>query len=258
MQVAAVIIGDELLSEKRADKHLPALIRILATRGMKLAGAEYVGDDPERITATLARAFGGGDLVFSFGGIGATPDDHTRQCAAAACGRPLVLQPEAEALLVGRFGDEVYPHRINMGVFPDGAAIIPNPVNQIPGFSVDHVHFVPGFPAMAWPMVEWVLDTRYADLHRQEHDVDRTVIAVGAREGDLIDLMQLYVDRYPQLRFSCLPCFGSARIERMHIEFGFSGQATLAELALAELSADLRSRGYALMPGASKDGLAGT
>ena len=88
-----VIVGDEILSGKRADKHMPKVIELLAARGLQLAWAEYVGDSPERITATLRRAFASGDVVFSCGGIGATPDDHTRQCAGQALGVPLVLHP---------------------------------------------------------------------------------------------------------------------------------------------------------------------
>jgi molybdopterin-biosynthesis enzyme MoeA-like protein len=246
MQVGAIIIGDELLSGKRSDKHLAALIRILAARGMKLSWAEYLGDDPERITATLARAFAGSELVFSFGGIGATPDDHTRACAARAGGVPLVLHPEAQALIEARFGDEAYPHRIQMGYFPRGAAIIPNPVNQIAGFSFGDVHFVPGFPAMAWPMIESVLDSRYRHLFSTAPDVDRTLIALEAREGDLIPLMEDFVVRYPQLKLSSLPSFGNDRIAVMHIEFGFCGPQALAEVALAEFAAALKARGYAL------------
>ena len=83
-----VIIGDEILSGKRQDKHLPKVIELLAARGLALSWARYVGDDRERITATLRDALASGDIVFSCGGIGATPDDHTRQCAAAALGRP--------------------------------------------------------------------------------------------------------------------------------------------------------------------------
>lgn len=246
MQVGAIIIGDELLSGKRSDKHLAALIRILAARGMTLSWAEYLGDDTARIADALARAFASGSLVFSFGGIGATPDDHTRAAAAQALGRPLCLQPEAGALIEARFGADAYPHRIQMAYFPEGAALIPNPVNQIAGFSVDHVHFVPGFPAMAWPMIEWVLDTRYAALHASEPDVERTVIALDAREGDLIELMQQMVARYPRLKLSSLPCFGSARIAGMHIEFGLTGPAALVTVAIAELRAALKEKGYTL------------
>ncbi|QEL55019.1 competence/damage-inducible protein A [Chromobacterium paludis] len=244
MQIGALIIGDELLSGKRQDKHMQALIRILAARGIKLAWAEYLGDDPARIEAALRRTFESGDLVFSFGGIGATPDDHTRACAARALGVPLALHPEAKVLLESRFGDEAYPHRIQMGHFPQGAAIIPNPVNQVPGFSHGHVHFVPGFPSMAWPMIEWVLDTHYRQLFNDQPDIEMSCIAVHAREGDLIDLMQEFTARYPALKLSSLPNFGNEAIPQMHIEFGFAGQPGLVEIAMAEWGKVLRERGY--------------
>ena len=84
--IGVVIVGDEILSGKRQDKHLAKLIELLAARGLALSWARYVGDDRPRITEALQYAFSSGDLVFSCGGIGATPDDHTRQCAAAAAG----------------------------------------------------------------------------------------------------------------------------------------------------------------------------
>ncbi|HSI53981.1 MAG TPA: molybdopterin-binding protein, partial [Ramlibacter sp.] len=103
--VGLVIVGDEILSGKRADKHMPKVIELLAARGMQLAWAEYVGDDPARITAVLRRAFASGDLVFSCGGIGATPDDHTRQCAGKALDVELELHPRAEQLIRERMQD---------------------------------------------------------------------------------------------------------------------------------------------------------
>ena len=105
MNFGLIIVGDEILSGKRQDKHLPKVIELLAARGLQLTWAEYVCDVPARITATLRRAFGCGDVVFSCGGIGATPDDHTRQGAAAALGVPLALHPEAEVLIVERMKD---------------------------------------------------------------------------------------------------------------------------------------------------------
>ena len=73
-----IIIGDEIMSGKRQDKHMPKVIELMNERGLTLGWAEYVGDSPERITATLKRAFESADVVFSCGGIGATPDDQTR------------------------------------------------------------------------------------------------------------------------------------------------------------------------------------
>src|SRR5438128_6504766 len=140
MAIGLIIIGDEILSGKRADKHLPKVIELLSGRGLQLGWAEVIGDDRARITATLQRSFASGDIVFSCGGIGATPDDHTRQCAAKALGRELELHPDAEKLIRERMQDTAQEqgipyepdrpdniHRLNMGVFPKGASIIRNP-----------------------------------------------------------------------------------------------------------------------------------
>jgi molybdopterin-biosynthesis enzyme MoeA-like protein len=254
MNIGLIVVGDEILSGRRADKHLSKVIELLAARGLALAWARYVGDERARITAALKEAFAGGELVFSTGGIGATPDDHTRQCAAAALGRDLELHPEAKALIVERMrevaleqGQPFDPdrpdnlHRLNMGVFPRGAALIPNPYNRIPGFSVGDVHFVPGFPVMAWPMIEWVLDHRYAHLHGGGRLVERSLIVRGSMEATLTPLMEEVEARFPGVKVFSLPSVDHPIYGR-HIELGVKAAADPAE-AFAVLRAGLESLG---------------
>ena len=246
-QFGLIVVGDEILSGKRLDKHMPKVIELLAARGLQLAWAEYVGDVPERITAALARAFASGDIVFSTGGIGATPDDHTRQCAAAALGIPLELHPEAETLIRERMQDTareqgtVYEpdrpdniHRLNMGVFPEGATIIRNPYNKIPGFSVADVHFVPGFPVMAWPMIETVLDDRYAPLFARGQAAEKSVIVFGAMEATLTPLMLAIEQTHAGVKVFSLPSVDHPEYGR-HIELGVKGESTRIEAAYRQL-----------------------
>ena len=248
-----VIIGDEILSGKRADKHLPKVIELLKARGLQLAYADYVGDSPDRITATLKRAFASGDVVFSCGGIGATPDDHTRQCAARALGIELALHPQAEALIRERMQDMAKEqgvpyepdrsdniHRLNMGMFPVGAGIIPNPFNKIAGFSFGSVHFVPGFPVMAWPMVEWVLDHHYAHLHRVAAWVEKSVIVYGAMEATLTPLMERIEQRYAGVKVFSLPSVDHPQYGR-HIELGVKGEPDRVEQAYPALLSGLKA-----------------
>ncbi|OOG35968.1 molybdopterin-binding protein [Polaromonas sp. A23] len=294
-----IIIGDEILSGKRADKHLPKAIELLAARGLQLSYADYVGDDPRRITATLARAFEAaresGDVVFSCGGIGATPDDHTRQCAADALSVGLALHPEAERLIRERMQDiareQGVPyepdrhdniHRLNMGVFPVGAEIIPNPYNKIPGFScfVDAeikqgprnglrpaagaaappggrelhavsdrggVHFLPGFPVMAWPMIEWVLDTHYAGLHQKLAYSEKSVIVMGSMEAALTPLMLDIEAHHSGVKVFSLPSVDHPDYGR-HIELGVKGTPEAVNAAYPALLAGLHTFNAKLGP----------
>ncbi len=259
-----IIIGDEILSGKRADKHLPKVIELLQTRGLSLAWSRCVGDERERITAALRDAFASADVVFSCGGIGATPDDHTRQCAAAALGVELALHPEARDLIEQRMRDlaaergEAHDpdrpdnvHRFNMGVFPVGARIIPNPYNKIPGFSCrgpggGTVHFVPGFPVMAWPMIEHLLDTEYAAWHQRGGWQERSVVVMGAMEATLTPLMEAVEREHPVKVFS-LPSVDHPEYGR-HIELGVKGAPEAVTVAFAKLLAGLHDHRAQLGP----------
>jgi len=253
MKFGLIIVGDEILSGKRRDAHLPKVIELLTARGLALAWARYVGDDRVLITDALRHAFASGDAVFCCGGIGATPDDHTRQCAAAALGRELVLHPQAKVLILERMRDiaqergEPYEpdrpdnvHRLNMGVFPVGAQIIANPYNKIPGFSTGDVHFVPGFPVMAHPMIESLLDTRYRSLHGSQVVSERSIIVFGAMEASLTPLMESIERDHAGVRIFSLPSVDHPQYGR-HIELGVKGSPAAVEAAYGSLRAALQS-----------------
>lgn len=252
MKFGLIVIGDEILSGRRQDKHLPRTIEILAARGHELAWAQFIGDDRPRITAALKAAMDSGDVVFSCGGIGATPDDHTRQCAAAASGRELALHPEAKVLIEQRMremaaeqGAPFDPdrddnvHRLNMGVFPVGASLIPNPYNKIPGFSLGDLHFVPGFPVMAHPMVEWVLDHRYAHL-RPLAKAERALYVHGGLEATLTPLMERLEAEFPGVKVFSLPSVDHPQRGR-HIELGVKGEPSAVAVAYDALVAGLQA-----------------
>ena len=240
----AFIIGDELLVGKREDKHLAFLIGALARRGLRLAWAHYMGDEPARLTQALRRSLASSDVVFSFGGIGATPDDHTRQCAAAALGVPLALHAEAEREIRGRFpGGEATPQRLAMGEFPRGAVIIPNPVNRIPGFSLAEHHFVPGFPQMAWPMVEWVLDTRYRALFDRQRWAEASILVYQAGESQLIPAMQAVEREFSGVKVFSLPSMGAGG-SRIHVELGVRGEPAQVAPAMERLRREVAAAGF--------------
>ena len=255
MNIGLIVIGDEILSGKRQDKHFARVVELLGERGLQLAWARYLGDDRARLEAALRDSFAGGDVVFSCGGIGATPDDHTRQAAAAALGRPLALHPEAAQLIAERCvemaregrgsADMSTPEnrqRLKMGEFPLGAQIVPNPYNRIPGFRVEHHWFVPGFPVMAWPMIEWALDTHYAHLFHREVRGERSFLVYEMPESLATPVMEAVEREFPEVRVFSLPSVGGDG-QRRHIELGVKGPAHVLEAAYARLEAGIRALG---------------
>ena len=236
MAIGLIIIGDEILSGKRTDQHLPKLITLLKARGLQLDWVDIIGDQPARISATLRRSFASDDIVFCCGGIGATPDDHTRQCAAAALGVELTLHPEAKRKIQERISDLMreeglrpdlnrpdHVQRLKMGEFPLGAAIIPNAFNKIPGFSVRSHYFLPGFPQMAGPMMEWVLDTYYHASFHQTAWAERALLVYDVAESVLAPWMEQIEAEHPQVKVFSLPSVKSEH-QRAHIELGVKGE----------------------------------
>ncbi|MFA6314190.1 MAG: molybdopterin-binding protein [Sterolibacterium sp.] len=243
----ALIIGDEIMRGRRQDRHFSRVVEILAGRGLHLDWATYIADDHGRLSETLRRTMASGDALFSFGGIGVTPDDHTRQAAAEAAGVPLTLHPDAETEIRARFaesGAKATPQRLQLGEFPVGSRIIPNPYNRIPGFSLRDHHFFPGFPEMAWPMLEWVLETYYRKQFHAAAEAVAAIIVWEGSEGTLLDLMRRIEADYPQASLFSLPSFGSEGMRR-HIELGMRGDPSQVNAAMAEIRDEVSRLGYA-------------
>ena len=245
--IGAIIIGDEITLGRRQDKHFAKVVELLAARGLTLDWALYHGDNRERLTETLRRSFASGDIVFSCGGIGNTPDDHTRQAASAAAGTELVLHPDADREIRTRYaeiGREVTDYALDMGRFPAGSRIIPNPFNRIPGFSLGDHHFVPGFPQMAWPMIEWVLDTYYADRFNRRPSAEAAILVWKGIESTLTPLMLKIEAEFPGLKVFSLPFLGSADVGR-HVELGVRGDPQQVPAAMELMRREVATLGYA-------------
>jgi len=240
-----IVVGDEILNGDRQDRHLAAFKRLLSVRGHQLAWCWILPDDPALLIAQLRASMAADAPVFCCGGIGATPDDHTRACAAAAAGLELARHLEAAQLIEGRFGADAFPQRIRMADLPVGASLIPNPVNQVPGFGLRRHWFLPGFPQMAWPMAEWVLDQHYG---RAEPLLELALEVRGAPESRLIPLMEQLGAQFPTLKLFSLPHLGETAADR-YILLGFRGRGDLGP-AMAALRAGLDAEGvsYASRP----------
>lgn len=259
-RIGLIIVGDEILSGRRQDKHFSKVVELLAARGLQLSWAQFLPDERDALVAAYKRSFAGDDVVFSCGGIGGTPDDHTRQAAAAALGVPLALHPEAAVQIGLRCAEMAAKgqgsadmstpenqHRLQMGFFPEGCEIVPNPYNRIPGFFIRNHTFVPGFPVMAWPMLEWTLDTRYRTLHHQTRHAEHSFLVFGLPESRITPAMETVQQRWPEVRAFSLPSVGENG-RPAHIDLGVKGEPEAAAEALAFLRSEVERLGGKLAP----------
>jgi len=231
-----LVIGDEILAGRRRDRHFEGIGTLLRERGYRLAWFRILPDDPAYLVEELGRTMAEGIPVFSCGGIGATPDDHTRACAAQAAGVPLVRHTGAVAEIEARFGEQAYPERVRMADLPEGAELIPNPYNRVPGFSVRRHYFMPGFPDMAHPMARWVLQQHYPAL---APEVQQSVWVQAATETVLMELMEDLTSRFPEHKLFSLPRLGEVR----RVELGYRGRGDI-DAPFAALVDGLQKRGF--------------
>ena len=248
------VIGDEILSGRRTDRHLVHVIAMLRDRGLSLSWAQFLPDDRGALERAFRLSLASDDVVFSCGGIGATPDDQTRQAVGAALNTDLVLHPGARdeiAQVAAKRGlqDLSSPEGkrvLMMGEFPRGARLVPNPYNRIPGFAVARHYFLPGFPVMAWPMIEWVLETDYREHFHSAPQLERSLLLFGTAESTIVPLMQQIEARFAGVRTFSLPSVGDGsdgRPTRRHIELGVKGPPVVAAQAYDFLLGHLRSIG---------------
>lgn len=240
MKFGALIIGDEILSGKRQDKHFEFLQKTLKKYELSLSWVKYIQDDSKDIIQSIKESIKPDTVIFSFGGIGATPDDFTRQSAAEAFGLQLTRNDEALKLIEEQFGDGAYPKRVLMADIPQDALLIPNEINKIPGFKINHHHFLPGFPEMAWPMVEWILNTHYQGLLNQNDFAEASIWVNDVSESKLIDLMNEIVKKYPEIKLFSLPKLNPVKT----IELGVKGSSKLVNEAILEIQDKIGNLGY--------------
>ena len=160
----SVIIGTELLNGRRKDAHFEFLNNELLKRGWEQKASFVIDDKPSFIEDIFKLIKNDPNAVlFSFGGIGATPDDYTREASANIfTDGQMEFNEGAKKAILDKFGNEAYPHRINMAKLPLDAGLLKNVVTNVPGYYLENRYFfVPGFPSMAKSMIVEALDKFY-------------------------------------------------------------------------------------------------
>jgi len=158
--IYAVIIGSEILNRRREDKHFDYLSKALEVKGFSLFASLTIKDDKTLIQNTYRMIKNDPQaIMLSFGGIGSTPDDLTRQLAADVFSDAMLYRnAQFKKDIEDRLQERAYPHPIKMSDLPKNAQLLFNPINNMSGFHLnERFFFMPGFPEMAQPMMDEIL-----------------------------------------------------------------------------------------------------
>ncbi|HEY5210601.1 MAG TPA: molybdopterin-binding protein [Stellaceae bacterium] len=150
-----LIIGNEILSGRTQDINLNYIAKGLVERGVRLMEARVIPDIADTIVATVNELRAKYDYVFTTGGIGPTHDDITAENVARAFGVPLILHPEIHQMMLARYQPgQLNEARLRMAHTPEGASLVPNPVQGPPGFRIGNVIVMAGVPRIMQGMFD--------------------------------------------------------------------------------------------------------
>jgi molybdenum cofactor synthesis domain-containing protein len=239
-RVGIVILGDEVLKSEIREANLAYMIPLLNEWGAKVVLCAILPDEIPTVVRHLRAYKAETDLLILTGGIGPTPDDITRDAVAQVAGVPVVLDPEAKAMLEARYPSkgESNPYRMLMAHVPEGAELIPNPVSAAPGFFIDGMAAFPGVPVILHGMFEWVR-SRISGTRQS-----RVTLYSDAPESKYAGIMKEMMDAYPDTGIGSYPMMeGSYRVRIVFRADRFERAAACADA----FTAALEKIGYAIL-----------
>ncbi len=252
-----IAIGTEILLGEIIDTNSAHIAQQLPELGIDLYYKTVVGDNPNRLTETIERAWGRSDLTIATGGLGPTDDDQTRESIAKVLGEELHVDPALEERVRNFFAARGYPmpeSNIKQAWLIPSARALENPRGTAPGWWVERdgrvIVCMPGVPPEMEHM--WVNEVR-PELERRsggEVLVTRTLKTLGIGEGT-VDEMARPVYSMPGIGIGTY-----ARQDGVHMRIGAKG--TTREEAWSRIhpaEEELRSIFGAAIWGADEDTL---
>jgi molybdenum cofactor synthesis domain-containing protein len=205
-----VVIGDEILSGRTQDRNIAQLATWLNAQGIRLTEVRVVADVQDSIVEAVNTLRARNDYCFTTGGIGPTHDDITVDAIAAALGVPVVVHPEARAVLEGYYsakGLELTEARLRMARVPEGAELIRNRMSGAPGIRIGSLFVLAGVPHIAAGM----LDALTGELEGGLPLVSRTIGSWGP-ESEVAELLASTERAFEGVAIGSYPFFKDGRV----------------------------------------------
>ena len=241
---ALLIIGDEILSGRTQDKNIAQLAVWLNLQGIRLTEVRVVADQSAAIGAAVTALAGANDYLFTTGGIGPTHDDITVDAIAAALGVPVIVHPEARAILEDYYATRggLTEARLRMARTPEGASLIVNGRSGAPGIRIGNIFILAGVPHIAGAM----LDSLSGKLEGGAPIVSAT-IGCWVQESEIADLLGETEKSHEGCQIGSYPFFRDGRTGANFV-IRSTDEAKLVACT-ADLTAALTERGYAPVVG---------
>ena len=243
-----IACGSELLTPQRTDTNSLAITDQLNLLGVEVIQKVVVGDDRERLADAIRGALNRAEIVVICGGLGPTEDDVTREAAAAALNRRLVLSLEQESILIARFRQINRPmakNNLRQAYLIEGAEAMPNPHGSAPGQFVSTergaLALLPGPPRELKPMLENELVPRLRPVLPPQEICVRTFRITGIGESDLDALIAPVYGKYTNPVTTVLSAPGDLFVHlRARADTRAQAEALLREVGnpIAELLGD--------------------
>lgn len=205
-----VVIGDEILSGRTHDKNIAQIASWLQAQGIRLSEVRVVPDVIERIVEAVNALREGYDYLFTTGGIGPTHDDITVDAVAAALGVPVVVHPEAKAMLERYYASidkELTEARLRMARVPEGGELIPNRMSGAPGIKLGNIHLMAGVPHITAGM----LDALTGTLEGGAPLLSETV-GCWTPESEVADILRQVEKAHQDCQIGSYPFFREGRV----------------------------------------------
>ncbi len=204
-----VIIGDEILSGRTHDKNIAQVASWLQVQGIRLMEVRVVPDVTARIVDAVNALRGAYDYLFTTGGIGPTHDDITVDAVAEALGVPVVIHPEARAMLERYYADKggLTDARLRMARTPEGAELIRNRMSGAPGIQIGNLYMMAGVPHITAGMLDALTGTLEGGLPLLSETVGGFI-----PESEVADLLREVEQAHPACQIGSYPFFRDGRV----------------------------------------------
>ncbi len=235
---ALIVIGDEILSGRTQDKNIAQLATWLNVQGIRLAEVRVVADREEAIVEAVNTLRARNDYLFTTGGIGPTHDDITVDSIAAALGVPVIVHPQARAILEAYYETRggLTDARMRMARVPDGGELIENRMSGAPGIHVVNIFIMAGVPHIAAAMLDSLTGTLEGGL-----PVVSGTLGCWVGESEVAELLRTVERAHDGVAIGSYPFFREGRTGANFVVR--ATDAAVVDACIADLAAQLQTSG---------------